>query len=254
MTTISNTSEQYVYVMSNISFDDDILKIGWTRKHPSIRANDLHTSGIPTPFIVEFVIITKEGSKLEKIIHKHIKQYRLKTNREFFKISKDNLKEILTNELNYELKTITEIIKPLHNPTKYKKVNEIKNLYEILQIEYDDFSSKLENNKTELLIKEINNKKHIYIRTVESVYNSNCLDFHGFEDDDERYIKNTFYFAKRDIKQYKKWIDNLLENYEEIKDDIGIEKMRSDNKDFKNFILDTHSKLNILKSKYVWEL
>lgn len=133
-------------------------------------------------------------------------------------------------------------------------MNEIKNLYEILQKEYDDFSCKLKNNKTELLIKEINNKKHVSIRTIETEYNSNCLDFHGFEDDDERHIKNTFYFAKRDIKQYKEWIDKLIRNYEEIKDDICIEKMRSDNKDFKNFILDTHSKLNILKSKYVWEL
>ena len=63
---MSENKEQYVYVMSNSSFPDDVLKIGWTREHPNIRAKDLHTSGIPTPFTVEYVIITPDGSKIEK--------------------------------------------------------------------------------------------------------------------------------------------------------------------------------------------
>ena len=92
---INENKQQYVYVMSNPSFPEDILKIGWTREHPYIRANDLHTSGIPTPFIVEFIIITSEGSKLEKQIHNHIKSHRVNSNREFFKISKDELSEKL---------------------------------------------------------------------------------------------------------------------------------------------------------------
>ena len=63
---ISGKKEEYVYVMSNPSFADDTLKVGWTRDHPNIRANDLHTSGLPTPFRVECVIVTNEGSKLEE--------------------------------------------------------------------------------------------------------------------------------------------------------------------------------------------
>ena len=68
----------------------------------------MHTSGIPTPFIVEYVIITPEGSKLEKQIHNHIKSHRVNSNREFFKISKDELSEKLINELMLELKSIVE--------------------------------------------------------------------------------------------------------------------------------------------------
>lgn len=88
-------NEQYVYIMSNLSFPDDILKIGYTRDHPNIRANDLYTTGLPTPFIVDYIIITPDGSKLEKTIHEHIKQYRTNSNREFFKIQKYELVKIL---------------------------------------------------------------------------------------------------------------------------------------------------------------
>ena len=100
--------EQYVYIMSNACYDDDVFKIGWTSRHPFHRISQLNT-GAPTPFIVELVIVTLEGCKLEKQIHTHLKQYRMETNREFFKISKDTLREIITNELNLVLTPITEL-------------------------------------------------------------------------------------------------------------------------------------------------
>ena len=100
--------EQYVYIMSNACYDDDVFKIGWTSKHPFHRASQLNT-GAPTPFIVDSVIITIKGPKLEKQIHNHLKQYRMDINREFFKISKDTLIEILTNELSLVLTPITEL-------------------------------------------------------------------------------------------------------------------------------------------------
>jgi hypothetical protein len=100
--------EQYVYIMSNACYDDDVFKIGWTSRHPFYRISQLNT-GAPTPFIVELVIVTLEGCKLEKQIHTHLKQYRMETNREFFKISKDTLREIITNEMNLVLTPITEL-------------------------------------------------------------------------------------------------------------------------------------------------
>lgn len=96
---------EYIYVMSNASFDEDVIKIGWSRKHPSLRARQLYTSGLPTPFIIEFVIITTKGngSKLEKNIHKYLNQYRINNEREFFKINKIDLIEIIINELKLEI-------------------------------------------------------------------------------------------------------------------------------------------------------
>jgi hypothetical protein len=124
---MNESKEQYVYVMSNPSFSNDMLKIGWTREHPNIRANNLQTSGIPTPFIVEFVIITQTGFELEKQIHNYIKTYRVKSNREFFKISQCILVEILTKNLNLELTQITEIMVPNIKLPKYgKKINRIQ--------------------------------------------------------------------------------------------------------------------------------
>ena len=115
-----NDLTNYVYIMSNISYGDDVFKIGWTKKHPLKRAIELHTSGIPTPFVVESVITTMEGSKLEKQIHNHLTQYRMNDNREFFKISKDNLTKILTTELNLELTLITELDDTCHSERPQK--------------------------------------------------------------------------------------------------------------------------------------
>ena len=115
---------EYIYFMSNASFDEDVIKIGWSRKHPSLRACELYTSGLPTPFVVEFVIITSKGngSKLEKNIHKYLNQYRINNKREFFKINKNDLFNIITDELKLE---ITNDL--LNIPTNNNKNNIIKN-------------------------------------------------------------------------------------------------------------------------------
>jgi len=221
--------DEYVYVMSNPSFADDTLKVGYTREHPSIRANDLHTSGLPTPFYVEFVIITNSGSKLEKIIHEHIKQYRLKSNREFFKISKDTLVEILETELNLELKLINEINEP-PKKIKGKKINEIKTLFEKLDVDYNEFISKFNNGR------------------------KSALDVHGWEDDFESHIKIVCHFIEKDISTFKKWLDDLLNHYEEIKERIGVENLRKDNKSFKEMILKRQTDLNkLVRGEYTWE-
>jgi len=248
--------EEYIYVMSNQSFDEDILKVGWTRDHPNTRANSLHTSGVPSPFIVEFVIVTNNGSKLEKKIHEHIKRYRLNSNREFFKISKDTLKNILINELHLELKSIDDIMAPLNKVSgkcKYKKVDDIKKHLENLLKEADEFSEKFDKEYTDLAVTEINNRKHVIIIKDEH-HKNGALATHGWEDDNERHIKNRWFFIKRDINQYKEWLDDILNNYEEIKERIGIEKLRRDNKSFKESILETILDLNKLKSEYTWVL
>jgi hypothetical protein len=102
-------SNQYVYIFSNELYTDDLLKIGWTKRHPSLRARDLQTSGVPTPFTVEYVIITSNGRNLEKEIHSYLDQYRVSKNREFFKINKSNLHEILTYNMHLNLITIDEL-------------------------------------------------------------------------------------------------------------------------------------------------
>lgn len=102
-------TNQYVYIFSNESFPQDFLKIGWTRSHPSLRAQNLQNSGIPSPFTVEYVIVTSSGRSLEKKIHRHLDEYRVTPKREFFKINKMNLHDILTNNMDLNLITIDEL-------------------------------------------------------------------------------------------------------------------------------------------------
>ena len=102
---MNHSKDQYVYIMSNPSHDDDVLKIGWTRKCHIKRS--MQATGVPTSFVVESVIITNEGHELETRIHNHLMQYRIEPNRKFFRISKKKLTEILTNELNLVLTCIS---------------------------------------------------------------------------------------------------------------------------------------------------
>ena len=102
-------TNQYVYILSNELYPQDFLKIGWTRNHPSLRAQNLQTSGIPSPFTVEYVIVTSSGRSLEKKIHSHLDEYRVTPKREFFKINKMNLHDILTNIMHLNLITIDEL-------------------------------------------------------------------------------------------------------------------------------------------------
>jgi len=67
------------------------------------------------------------------------------------------------------------------------------------------------------------------------------------------HIKNAYYFIDRDIIQYKEWLDDLIDNYEKIKNRIGIEQLRSDNKSFKEMILDTRKDLHNIIREYEWE-
>jgi hypothetical protein len=124
MTDIKEQKEHYVYIMSNACYDADVFKIGWTSRHPMHRASQLNT-GAPTPFIVESVIITHEGHKLERQIHNHLKQYRMDINREFFKISKDTLREIIINELSLVLTPIAELVDEHDDLKKCKYCNKV---------------------------------------------------------------------------------------------------------------------------------
>lgn len=248
---MDETKEQYVYVMSNPSFPNR-LKIGWTKKHPNIRAKELNTTGLPTPFVVEFVITTYEGPKVETLIHNHIKKYRVTQNREFFQISKHELSNIIVNDLNLEVKSVTDISAPINTQkNNNNQVDEIKLLYEELKKEADEFFDKFKKENSELVVKEINNKK--YVSIIEA-HGQTPLKFDVWDCGDEKRIKNDCFFINQDIDYYKETVNNLIHNYNEIKNRIGIKMLRSDNKELKELILTTQTNLHKLKSKYEWEL
>jgi hypothetical protein len=81
-----------------------LIKVGKTTTHPSQRMSDLHSTGVPTPFELEFSAVVDNCEKKEKVSHKTLEKYRVKSNREFFKISvKQALEAILPKLGDYQL-------------------------------------------------------------------------------------------------------------------------------------------------------
>jgi hypothetical protein len=75
----------FVYVLSNAALPG-MLKIGFTRKVPSVRAAELSTTGVPNPFVVEYYCLVEGDSELEAKVHRTMASHRHRPDREFFKI------------------------------------------------------------------------------------------------------------------------------------------------------------------------
>lgn len=73
----------YIYIMSNPSYGE-IIKIGMTQYHPKERKIELHKTGVPTPFKIEYYALVKNYEEVEKKVHLRLKNYRLNPDREFF--------------------------------------------------------------------------------------------------------------------------------------------------------------------------
>lgn len=137
---------EYIYILSNPSFAEDLLKIGFTAKHPSLRAKELQGSGLPTPFKVEGVIITPTGYVLEQAIHKHFENERHSNDREFFKISKDKLFEILKNHLKLEVIPVNKIDgepKPISTCVIKKLQSQLNDIEDHALMVYEQFKLKI---------------------------------------------------------------------------------------------------------------
>lgn len=66
-----------------------MIKVGRTLRDSRSRARELFTTGLPTPFQVAFEIFSDECEKLEADFHQELHDFRVSTNREFFKYPLD---------------------------------------------------------------------------------------------------------------------------------------------------------------------
>lgn len=79
----------FVYILSNPSFDG-ILKIGKSDADPEkIRMKELQTTGVPTPFVLEWSCLVLDPLQVEKDVHAKFERERTSANREFFKMPID---------------------------------------------------------------------------------------------------------------------------------------------------------------------
>jgi len=104
-------SRGWVYCLSNKSMPG-LLKIGQTKNSPATRSDQLFTSGVPTPFKIEFAKSVENYDKKEKIIHSLLEKFSVRVNpkREFFEINVDDAKLIfdLMDGEEYKEETIKE--------------------------------------------------------------------------------------------------------------------------------------------------
>ena len=78
-----------VYIFTNPSFKEDIVKIGITSGSVEKRMKELHTTGVPTPFEWYAIYKTPEYQKVERFLHSSLSlltDNRINPKREFFKI------------------------------------------------------------------------------------------------------------------------------------------------------------------------
>lgn len=91
---------QYLYIFSNPSMPG-LVKIGKTTTSPHQRMSELHTTGVPTPFVIEFVAEVDNCHRAEHLAHIKLRQYRVSGNREFFNISVEDALSQIIPEIGY---------------------------------------------------------------------------------------------------------------------------------------------------------
>lgn len=84
----------WVYCMSNPCMPG-LVKVGFTTLDPAIRAKDLFTTGVPTPFVVEFAKRVQNPEDTEEKLHKVLAKYYVRMNqREFFRCSPSDARDL----------------------------------------------------------------------------------------------------------------------------------------------------------------
>lgn len=214
----------YIYVLSNQSMPN-LYKVGWCREHQDNRDLKLYTTGVPTPFKVEFKKLVDNASKLEKKIHKLLHEYRINDKREFFKSNdKDELLQVVKTETDISKEQSTEDIEIYINYQNKTYTKYIRNYFEKTQKNCLDFIERMETN--------------------DCFYDDKRLDKdfrrqrYGTWDSFRCYIKSNIPF-------YEKIIENIENNWDEIKRDIGIINLSNDNKCIKNMLDEINRELNV---------
>ncbi|EPL6464383.1 MULTISPECIES: GIY-YIG nuclease family protein [Morganellaceae] len=78
----------YVYILINPSMPG-LIKIGRTLRDSNMRARELSSTGVPTPFQVAFELFADQHESLEAEMHLKLTDFRVNPSREFFRYPLD---------------------------------------------------------------------------------------------------------------------------------------------------------------------
>lgn len=95
------TATEYLYILSRRE-EKDILKIGMTTRNVQKRVNEINSAtGVVYPLSARRVFKVKNSKIAEKGIHNLLSEYRIRADREFFKIDYSKACEIIDEYLNH---------------------------------------------------------------------------------------------------------------------------------------------------------
>lgn len=77
-------TEGWVYVISNPAMPE-LVKVGFTTKHPKERARELNGTGVPDSYVAEYAVRVQSPKELESAVHDHLRQLGLDAGKEWFK-------------------------------------------------------------------------------------------------------------------------------------------------------------------------
>ena len=98
-----------VYILTN-DLMPGIVKIGYTTQPIIERLKELDKTGVPWPFKCHFAIETERYKEIEQFAHDAFADYRVRDNREFFKISPEKVVAALRISGATEIKTSNDAI------------------------------------------------------------------------------------------------------------------------------------------------
>lgn len=105
----------WIYVLSNPSFSDGLIKIGRSSKYPSERSKQLFETGVPEPFRLEYAALVDEHELIESSVHRKLDQCRPNKSREFF-----------TCAIPTAIDTIRQLASIYDEEIHYKSPNEVE--------------------------------------------------------------------------------------------------------------------------------
>jgi len=87
-------TDGYIYCLSNPVYAG-ILKVGMTERTPEERIKELFTTGVPSPFKIEFAKRVKDPKGKESTLHILLDKYteRVWHRREFFRVSPEEIRK-----------------------------------------------------------------------------------------------------------------------------------------------------------------
>ena len=81
--------------MSSEDLPKNSYKIGWTSNLPEERAEELSGTSVLHDYKVEYSKKFKDAEKIEKKIHKHFDEFRIRKNKEIFNLKLEKIIEYI---------------------------------------------------------------------------------------------------------------------------------------------------------------